>query len=140
MPWVIAFHIIFVVVWFSGLFYLPRLFVYHAMTDDQPGKDRFKIMERKLYVMTHIGGIGAAVFGVWLLIAYAWSAYANSGWLHTKLLLVAGLIAYHIYLGKLLKDFRLERNIRSHKFYRLINEVPVIPLVAVIILVKVKPF
>lgn len=140
MPWVIAFHIIFVVVWFSGLFYLPRLFVYHAITEDQPGKDRFKIMERKLYIMTHIGGIGATVFGLWLLIAYGWSAYGNSGWLHIKLALVAALIVYHIYLGKLLKDFRLERNSRSHKFYRMINEIPVIPLVAVIILVKVKPF
>jgi len=140
MPWVIAFHIIFVVVWFSGLFYLPRLYVYHAITEDQPGKDRFKIMERKLYIMTHIGGIGAAVFGLWLLIAYGWSAYGNSGWLHIKLALVVALIVYHIYLGKLVKDFRLERNIRSHKFYRMINEIPVIPLVAVIILVKVKPF
>lgn len=140
MPWIIAFHIIFVVVWFSGLFYLPRLFVYHAMCEDQPGKDRFKVMERKLYVMTHIGGIGAAVFGVWLLVAYAWQAYSNSGWLHVKLFFVALLITYHIYLGKLLKDFKLERNIRSHKFYRVINEIPVIPLVVIIILVKVKPF
>ena len=140
MPWVIAFHIIFVVVWFSGLFYLPRLFVYHAMCEDQTGKDRFKVMERKLYVMTHIGGIGATIFGVWLLVAYGWAAYSASGWLHVKLLLVALLIAYHLYLGKLLKDFKLERNIRSHKFYRFINEIPVVPLVVVIILVKVKPF
>ena len=97
-------------------------------------------MERKLYVMTHIGGIGATIFGVWLLVAYGWAAYSASGWLHVKLLLVPLLIAYHLYLGKLLKDFKLERNIRSHKFYRLINEIPVVPLVVVIILVKVKPF
>jgi putative membrane protein len=80
------------------------------------------------------------VFGVWLLVAYAWAAYSNSGWLHVKLFFVALLIAYHIYLGKLLKDFKLERNIRSHKFYRVINEIPVIPLVVIVILVKVKPF
>lgn len=140
MPWVIAFHIIFVVVWFSGLFYLPRLFVYHAMCEDEPGKERFKIMERKLNVMTHIGGIGAVVFGVWLLLAYAWEVYSHSGWLHVKLFMVALLIGYHFYLGKLRRDFSLQRNIRSHKFYRLINEIPVIPLVVIVILVKVKPF
>ena len=140
MHWVIAFHIIFVVVWFSGLFYLPRLFVYHAMCDDQPGKERFKVMERKLYVMTHIGGIGATVLGLWLLGWYAWEAYSHNGWLHVKLFMVALLIVYHVYCGKLLKDFKLERNIRSHKFYRLINEIPVIPLVVIVILVKVKPF
>lgn len=140
MPWVIAFHIIFMVVWFSGLFYLPRLFVYHAMCDDAPGKERFKVMERKLYVMTHIGGIGTALFGSWLLAAYAWDAYSAQGWLHVKLFFVALLIVYHIYCGKLVKDFKLERNIRSHKFYRIINEIPVIPLFVIVILVKVKPF
>ncbi|WP_455205598.1 CopD family protein [Kaarinaea lacus] len=140
MAWVLAFHIIFMVVWFSGLFYLPRLFVYHAMCEDEPGKQRFKVMERKLYVMTHIGGVGTALFGIWLLVAYAWESYGHSGWLVTKLIFVVFLIAYHIYCGKLLKDFKADRNIRSHKFYRLINEIPVIPLFVIIILVEVRPF
>lgn len=140
MLWVVAFHIIFVVVWFSGLFYLPRLFVYHAMCEDAPGNERFKVMERKLYIMTNIGGIGAALLGVWLLLWYAWDAYSSTGWLHVKLLFVALLIMFHIYCGKLVADFKHDRNIRSHKFYRMINEIPVIPLIVIIILVKVRPF
>lgn len=140
MLWVKAFHISFMVVWFSGLFYLPRLFVYHAMAEDSISKDRFKIMERRLYVMTNIGLVGTALFGVWLLIAYAWQAYGSSIWLTAKLLLVAVLIGHHFYCGKLMKDFREERNIRSDKFYRIVNEIPVIPMFAIIILVVVKPF
>ena len=140
MPWVTAFHIIFMVVWFSGLFYLPRLFVYHAMCEDTPGKERFKIMERKLYVMTHIGGIGTTILGLWLLFAYGWSTFSGTGWLYIKLLMIVLLIAYHFYCGKLVQDFKLDRNIRSHKFYRIINEIPVIPLVVIIIMVVVKPF
>ena len=140
MPWVVAFHIIFVVVWFSGLFYLPRLFVYHAMCEDQPGQERFKVMERKLYIMTNIGAVGAAVFGLWLLFAYAWDAYGNTGWLNIKLVFAVLLIAYHLYCGKLVKDFKLDRGIRGHKFYRWINEIPVIPLLVIVILVEVKPF
>lgn len=140
MQWVVAFHIIFVIVWFSGLFYLPRLFVYHAMCDDEPGKERFKVMERKLYIMTNIGGIGATLFGVWLLLAYAWESYSNTGWLHFKLFMVLMLFAYHIYCGKLVKEFKLGRNIHSHKFYRIVNEIPVIPLIVIVILVEVKPF
>ena len=140
MPWVTAFHIIFMVVWFAGLFYLPRLFVYHAMCEDQPGKDRFIIMERKLYIMTHIGGVGTAIFGFWLLFTYGWSLFGSSGWLILKLIMVAFLIAFHFYCGKLVNDFKLERNIRAHKFYRIVNELPVIPLLVIIIMVVVKPF
>ncbi|MDH5323868.1 MAG: CopD family protein [Gammaproteobacteria bacterium] len=140
MLWVVAFHIIFVIVWFSGLFYLPRLFVYHAMCNDQPGDERFKVMERKLYIMTHIGAVGATVFGLWLLFGYAWTSYADSYWLTVKLVFAALLIAYHVYCGKLVKDFKLGRNVRSHKFYRVINELPVIPLLVIVILVVVKPF
>ena len=140
MAWLVAFHIIFVVVWFSGLFYLPRLFVYHAMCDDEPGRERFKVMERRLYVMTNIGAIGAAVFGLWLLFVYSWSVYGGSGWLTVKLVFAAFLIAYHVYCGKLVKDFREGENIRGDKFYRIINEIPVIPLLVIVILVEVKPF
>lgn len=140
MAWVVAFHISFMVVWFSGLFYLPRLFVYHAMADDTISKERFKVMERRLYIMTNIGLVGTAVLGVWLLMAYAWQAYAGSIWLTVKLVLVAVLIGHHFYCGKLMKDFRDERNIRNDKFYRIVNEIPVIPMFVIIIMVVVKPF
>ncbi len=140
MLWVKSFHVIFMVMWFAALFYLPRLFVYHAMSDDRPSHDRFLVMERKLFVIMTIGGIGTAIFGLWMLWAYALTTYAGMGWLHTKLALVALLIGYHVYCYKLMRDFRLERNIRSHKFYRMINELPVLILFGVVILVIVKPF
>jgi putative membrane protein len=110
------------------------------MCDDQPGLERFKVMERRLYIMTHIGAVGATIFGVWLLIGYAWQSYSHTGWLQVKLLMVIFLYAYHIYCGKLVKDFRQATNRRSDKFYRLFNEIPVIPLFVVVILVEVKPF
>ncbi len=140
MKWVLALHIIFVIIWFAGLFYLPRLFVYHASCADQPGRDRFKIMERKLYVMTHIGAIGTLLMGSWLLMSYAWVAYASTGWLPIKLVMVLGLLAFHGYCGKLLRDFKDEKNILSERFYRLINEIPVLPLFVIVIMVVVKPF
>ena len=141
MIWVKAFHVIFMVTWFAGLFYLPRLFVYHAMSDDTISKERFKIMERKLFfgIMTP-GAILTVALGVWMLIDYGWEAYSHSGWLHAKLALVAGLIIYHIYCGKLLAYFKYERNRRSHIFYRWFNEVPVLILIAAVILVVVRPF
>jgi putative membrane protein len=141
MLWVEAFHIIFMVTWFAGLFYLPRLFVYHAMSEDAISNDRFKVMERKLFfgIMTP-GGIITIALGLWMLADYAWQAYGNNGWLQIKLFLVAVLVAYHIYCGKLLIDFRHDRNRHSHVFYRWLNEFPVLILVAVIILVVVKPF
>lgn len=141
MQWVEAFHIIFMVTWFAGLFYLPRLFVYHAMSEDTTSNERFKVMERKLFfgIMTP-GGIITAALGVWMLIDYAWQAYADSGWLQAKLALVAVLIAYHIYCGKLLIDFKHDRNRHGHVFYRWLNEFPVLILITVIILVVVKPF
>lgn len=141
MPWVEAFHIIFMVTWFAGLFYLPRLFVYHAQSEDTVSHERFKIMERKLFygIMTP-GGIITLALGAWMLSEYAWLAYADSGWLHAKLALVAVLIIYHLYCGKLLLDFKNDRNCHSHIFYRWLNEFPVFILVAIIILVVVKPF
>jgi putative membrane protein len=137
MLWLKSFHIIFMVTWFAGLFYLPRLFVYHAMTDDEASVARFKVMERKLYhgIMTP----GAALtVGSGLAL---WLYYGiGGGWLHSKLALVALLIGYHLWCGRLLAQFRDGRNHRSHLWYRWFNEVPVIFLIAIVILVTVKPF
>jgi len=141
MLWVKAFHIVFMVTWFAGLFYLPRLFVYHAMCEDAPGRERFKIMERKLYfgIMTP-GAVLTVVFGLWMLFDYALAQYAGGLWLHVKLLLVVLLIAYHVYCGKLLAAFKHDRNTHSHVFYRWLNELPVVFLIAVVVLTVVKPF
>jgi len=140
MPWIKAWHIIFMVTWFAGLFYLPRLFVYHAACDDMPGKARFKVMERKLFIIMTLGAVGTAIFGVWLLAGYAWEAFRATGWLHTKLVLVAVLIAYHAYCWKLVQDFKQDRNRHGHVFYRWVNEFPVLLLLGIVILVVVKPF
>ncbi len=140
MLWVKAFHVIFMVTWFAGLFYLPRLFVYHAMSDDEISNERFKTMERKLYRFTTPSMLLTVAFGIWLLIDYAWAAYSHMGWLHAKLVLVALLIVFHFYCGKLVKDFQQDRNRRSHVFYRWVNEAPVPVLLIVVILVIVKPF
>ncbi|TDY00460.1 protoporphyrinogen oxidase HemJ [Thiohalophilus thiocyanatoxydans] len=141
MLWVKAWHIVFMVTWFAGLFYLPRLYVYHAMSEDKPSDDRFKIMERKLFygIMTP-GAIITIVLGFWLLGDYAWAAYRESGWLHAKLALVTILVIYHIHCGKLLNDFKHNRNTRSHVFYRWYNEFPVLILIAVVLLAVAKPF
>lgn len=141
MLWVKAFHIIFMVTWFAGLFYLPRLFVYHAVCTDEPSLQRFKIMERKLFfgIMTP-GAILTVACGAWLLADYAWRAYSGSGWLPAKLVLVAILVMYHVYCGKLVRQFREDRNRHSHMFYRWLNEMPVLVLVAIVILAVVKPF
>ncbi len=137
MLWIKALHIIFMVAWFAGLFYLPRLFVYHAMAEDVSSRERFKVMERKLYVgIMAPGAVLTLVFGLWLWLAYGFSG----GWLHAKLALVAVLIAYHLWCGKLLRDFRYDRNIRSHVWYRWFNEIPTVILLGVVILTVVKPF
>ncbi|HEY9051605.1 MAG TPA: protoporphyrinogen oxidase HemJ [Gammaproteobacteria bacterium] len=140
MLWVKAFHVIFMVTWFAGLFYLPRLFVYHAMSKDQTSIDRFKIMERKLFygIMTP-GGLITLVLGLWMLFDYAYITYASMYWLDIKLLLAAILIGYHIYCWKLLQDFKHDRNQRSHVWYRWFNELPVLLLIAIVILIIVKP-
>ena len=137
MLWVKAWHIIFMVTWFAGLFYLPRLFVYHAMSNDKVSHERFKTMERKLFygIMTP-GGILTIGFGFWL-----WLGYGITGdWLLIKVAIVAALVAYHIYCGKLLIDFKNDRNRHNHVYYRWFNEAPVLALIAIIILVEVKPF
>lgn len=136
MLWIKALHIIFVVTWFAGLFYLPRLFVYHAMAEDAPSRERFKIMERKLYwgIMAP-GALLTVVFGGWLM-----SYGVNGAWLHVKLAVVALTIAYHVWCGKLLRDFARDANAKSHVWYRWFNEIPVILLAAAVVLVVVKPF
>ena len=137
MLWVKAFHIIAVVTWFAALFYLPRLFVYHAMSEDAVGIERFKVMERKLYrgIMTP-SAVVVVMLGLWLWLGFG----ISGGWLYAKLALVTVLLIYHGYCGKLLRDFRDDRNRHGHVFYRWFNEFPVLILVAVVILVVVKPF
>jgi len=139
--WLIALHLIFMVTWFAGLFYLPRLYVYHAMSEDAISIERFKVMERKLFygIMTP-GAILTLVFGIWMLVDYAWAAYGRMGWLHTKLLLLLLMVAYHIWCGKLMLDFKHDRNRHSHVWYRWFNEVPVIFLIGIILLAELKPF
>ena len=139
MLWVLAFHIIFMVTWFSGLFYLPRLYVYHAAADDSISNERFKLMEKKLfYYITTPGGILTTIFGVWLL-SYNFAGYMQAGWVHWKLLCVVLLWFYHIYLGYLLQRFKTDNNRHSHTFYRIVNELPSLLLVAIVMLAVVKP-
>ena len=140
MLWVKAFHIIAMVCWFAMLFYLPRLFVYHAMSEDQTSKDRFKVMERKLY--RGIGTpsmIATIALGFWL-ITYSPAFYMSGAWFHAKLTLVALLVVYHFMCGFYLKKFATDSNTRSHTFYRVFNEVPVFFLLGIVILVIVRPF
>ena len=137
MLWVKAFHIVFMVAWFAGLFYLPRLFVYHAQATDAPSIERFKVMERKLYrgIMTPCMVLTLAL-GIWLWLGYG----ITGGWLHAKLVLVAALVAHHFWLGHLVKVFASDTNARGHVFYRWINEIPLPLLIAIVVLVVVKPF
>ncbi len=138
--WLLAFHVIFMVTWFAGLFYLPRLFVYHATTTDRISIERFKIMERKLFWgITTPGAIITVGLGLWMLLP-GWQVYGNMGWMHAKLALVTILVAYHVYCGKLMLDFKRDNNRHGHVFYRWLNEFPVLILVGVVILVIVKPF
>jgi putative membrane protein len=141
MLWLKAFHLIFMVTWFAGLFYLPRLFVYHALSSDSVSRERFKIMERKLYygIMTP-GMLLTLLFGAWMLADYAWELYRGSGWLHAKLALLALLVGYHALCGKWLADFKHDRNRHSHVYFRWMNEVPVLFLFGIVILAVVKPF
>ena len=136
MLWLKAFHIIFVVSWFAGLFYLPRIFVNHAMASEPAEIARLKLMEAKLYrFVTPISWL-VLVTGLWLWLGYGFSG----GWLHAKLFLVVLLFGYHHYCGRLVKQFAADQNTRGHIFYRWFNEAPVIILTAIVILVVVKPF
>ena len=138
MLWFKAFHIIFLVTWFAGLFYLPRLFVYHAEASDAASLERFKIMERRLFTMTNIGAILTLAFGVALLMSTP--AFLKMGWLHAKLTLVAVLIGYHLWCGKLVISFRNDANKHSARWYRMFNEFPALLLIGIVLLVVLKPF
>ncbi|MEO8537457.1 MAG: CopD family protein [Betaproteobacteria bacterium] len=133
-------HIVFMVTWFAGLFYLPRLFVYHAQAprDDRVGIERFKTMERKLYFgIMAPGALLTVAFGAWMWLGYG----VTGGWLHAKVALVVVLILFHVYLGLLLRDFARDRNRHGPLFYRWLNEIPALPLLVVIVwLVVAKPF
>ena len=137
--WIKALHIVSMVCWFAGLFYLPRLFVYHAQSQDSTSQERFVIMERKLYRGIMLPAmIASLVFGIWLLSLTP--GFLSQGWMHAKLTLVVLLVGYHHMCGAQLKRFARGENKRSHVFYRWFNEVPVLVLLAVVILVVVKPF
>lgn len=138
MLWLKALHIVFVVTWFAGLFYLPRLFVYHAVTTDEPGRERFAVMERRLFGIMTIGATLAVCFGLSMIAAAP--EYLRMGWLHAKLTLVALLIAYHLWCRQLMQSLRDGTNTRSQRWYRLFNEVPSVLLIAIVILAVVKPF
>lgn len=137
MLWLKAFHVVFVVTWFAGLFYLPRLFVYHATASDPPGVARFIIMERRLFFIMTLGALMAVLFGIAMLICVP--AYLQMGWLRAKLLLVAALVAYHGGCYQLMLAFRAGRNTHSGRWYRLFNELPALLLVAIVVLAVVKP-
>jgi len=139
MLWIKAFHLIAIVTWFSGLFYLPRLFVYHSMSADQISKDRFVVMERKLFWgITTPSAVLTVALGAWLLLGN-WSFFMSWWWMHAKLMLVVLLLIYHVMCWWYLRAFRDDRNQHSHKFYRIFNELPVLALVAIVILIVVKP-
>jgi protoporphyrinogen IX oxidase len=139
MLWIKAWHIIAIVAWFAGLFYLPRLFVYHAGTKDTMSITRFKTMEYRLYYgITWPAGILATVLGLWLLF-FNPQYYLKAGWMHAKLALVMMLWGYHFMCGHYLRLFAQERNTKTMNFYRVYNEVPTLLLVGIVILVVVKP-
>jgi putative membrane protein len=135
--WLKAFHVIALVTWFAGLFYLPRLFVYHADAHDAIGVERFKVMERRLFAIMTIGACATLALGIAMLVAVP--AYLAMGWLHIKLALVGLLIIYHGYCYKFTRAFAQDRNVRSSKWYRMFNELPSLLLMGIVILAVVKP-
>ena len=137
MLWLKTFHIVFMVTWFAGLFYLPRLFVYHAMNDSPDTAATFAVMERKLLIMTHLGGTLTWVFG--LLLLWQNPVWLDYGWMHIKLALVVTLTAYHYICARLVKTFAKGENRHSHRWYRWFNEAPTLILIAVVALVVIKP-
>jgi len=137
MLWLKAFHIVFVVTWFAGLFYLPRLFVYHVTVTDALSLERFVIMERRLYGIMTLGAVLAVLFGASMVLAAP--AYLQFHWLHAKLVLVALLVGYHIGCRRLMSALKEGRNTRSQRWYRFFNEVPALLLIAIVVLAVVKP-
>jgi putative membrane protein len=140
MLWFKALHLIFMVTWFAGLFYLPRLFVYHAMSEDQTSIDRFKIMERKLYYgIATPGALLTFIFGLGIIFTIGWEYYLMQLWFQIKLGLLMLMVLYHVFCAKLLIDFKHDRNAHSHVWYRWFNEIPVIFLIAIILLAVLRP-
>ncbi len=138
--WLKALHIISVVTWFAGLFYLPRLFIYHATAEDGASRERFKVMEEKLYrIIMRPSMIATLTFGIWLLVL-SWSAFAASGWLWLKLTGVVALLGYHHYCGRLIRALAKDETPHSERFLRIYNEMPALLLIGIVILVVVKPF
>ena len=141
MLWLKALHVVFVVTWFAGLFYLPRLYIYHVESATQAVRDQLLVMARRLLVITHIGAAGAVAFGMATL--FWWlrhdASYLHQFWFAAKLVLVAGLIAYHACLVRLLNQLAADRCTRSSRWLRIFNEVPALLLIAIVILVVVKP-
>lgn len=134
-----SFHIIFMVAWFAGLFYLPRLFVYHATANDQISIERFKLMEHRLfYMIATPAGLLTTAFGIWLIL-YNPTYYLSAGWMHAKLALVCFIWLYHAVCGYFVKQFSLNRSIHTDKFYRIWNEIPTLLLIAIVLLVVIKP-
>jgi putative membrane protein len=137
MLWLKAFHIVFVVTWFAGLFYLPRLFVYHAAAEDAPSLERFAVMERRLFAIMTLGSALAVLFGVAMLVAEP--LYLQQPWLRIKLVLVGALVGYHIWCRALMQALRTGRNTHSQRWLRIFNEVPALLLIAIVVLAVVKP-
>lgn len=136
MYWIKAFHIIFVISWFAGLFYLPRIFVNLAMSTHEAERERLLLMAQKLFRFMAPLAVLAIAFGTWMWLRYGFTGI----WLMSKLTLVLLLVIYHLYCGKLLRTFRLGLNTRSHVWYRWFNEIPILLMAAIVILVVVKPF
>ena len=137
MLWLKALHVVFVVTWFAGLFYLPRLYVYHAVTTDAPGLQRFVVMERRLFFIMSLGALLAVLFGIAMIIAAP--GYLAQGWLHAKLLLVALLVGYHFWCYRLMLALRAGANPHPQRWYRWFNELPGLFLLAIVVLAVVKP-
>jgi len=140
MAWLKALHVIFMVTWFAGLFYLPRLFVYHADCTDTVGHQRFCLMERRLFGIMTLGALVTVIFGFWLLYAYLVAGWTMPLWMHLKLGLVVLLAGYHLWCYRLMNRFASGTNNRSACWYRWFNEVPALLLVAIVLLAIVKPF
>ena len=138
--WLKAFHVFFMIAWMAGIFYLPRLFVYHAETQHQETKDQFKIMERRLWFFVTPFALLTLILGAMIMYEYGLDWLKASAWLHAKLTIVALFYVYHFYLYHLLKKFAADENTKSPRFYRMINELPVLALLAIVILAILKPF
>lgn len=137
--WMKALHVIFMVTWFAGLFYLPRLYVYHAMPENQASFELFKVMERRLFAIMTIGAGLTLLFGI-IMLVLGHGILFKSGWFHAKLLLLVLLFVYHYACYKLMLTFRQDANQRTHKWYRYFNEAPSLLLILIVLLAVVKPF